>query len=158
MVRLPAWVPGAHGAGKCAPGPGSGAGCGTGTGSGVGVQHRCTLARMYGLVKWGPQDDQPQSAQRVQRWGERGTGGGLGRVTLTSVSSMGQGLALSPVKRDLCTTPSFRRKPESRPRMDIGASLQIPAFHPHPNPLPSRERGLIKGLVKGDRGSAGTTG
>ena len=56
-----------------------------------------------------------------------------------------------PVFGDPCTTPSFRRKPESRPRLNIEASLRILAFHPHPNPLPSRERGLRKGLPSRER-------
>ena len=56
-----------------------------------------------------------------------------------------------PAFGDLCITPSFRRKPESRTRLNIGASLQILAFHPHPNPLPSRERGLRKGLPSRER-------
>ena len=46
-----------------------------------------------------------------------------------------------PAFGDSCIPGAFRRKPESRPRLNIEASLRILAFHPHPNPLPSRERG-----------------
>ena len=52
--------------------------------------------------------------------------------------------------RDLCITASFRRKPESRTRLNIGASIL--AFHPHPNPLPSRERGMGSRLRGNDGG------
>ena len=45
--------------------------------------------------------------------------------------------------------PVLDTGPESRPRENVGASLQMPAFHPHPNPLSSRERGLRKGLLRG---------
>ena len=50
-----------------------------------------------------------------------------------------------PAFGDSCIPGAFRRKPESRPRLNIEASLRILAFHPHPNPLPSRERGLRNG-------------
>ena len=44
--------------------------------------------------------------------------------------------------------PVLDTGPESRPRLNMGASLQIPAFHPHPNPLPSTE-GVTQGLLRG---------
>ena len=43
---------------------------------------------------------------------------------------------------NLCITPSSRRKPKSRPRLSMGASLQIPAFSPSPQPSPVKGEGV----------------